>query len=404
MRLGRRAQPQGRDVLLDHVLLTIDGERQEIAGRLHDGPQQLMTAIRLLADGAHHALETGQTEQAGRTLERLQQLAMEAADDLRRLAGSLHPVALEQSGLVQALAALTETLQDEHGVAAQLTAPAERSSRDNAHDAAVYMIARETAVSAVRAGATSVAIELTQGHRSLRLRIETRGGGDPDPAVALLLHERAVRIGGALEVSGQDPQVVTLTAPVPIETGSLVSYLDHTTGDTRQSILSLPEPLDEDRTAALLPRLSGCEWVVLGGQTGGDFPPESIALLAGAGHKICLDAQGLARGSRIGPVHLGPIDLGWVEGVTALKLNDAEAGAAGPLTVPELLVTMAQRGCTVTAGGAEHRLAGSGLRFADPTGAGDSFCALYCLARSGGSSPPEAAAWAQQRVEQLYAG
>ena len=215
MRLGRRAQPQGRDVLLDHVLLTIDGERQEIASRLHDGPQQLMTAIRLLADGAQHALETGQTEQAGHTLERLQQLTMEAADELRRLSGSLHPVALEQSGLVQALAALTETLQDEHGVAAQLTAPAERSSRDNAHDAAVYMIARETAVSAARAGATSVAIELTQSHRSLRLRIETRGGGAPDPAVALLLRERAVRIGGTLEVTGQDPQVVTLTAPLP---------------------------------------------------------------------------------------------------------------------------------------------------------------------------------------------
>ena len=130
MRLGRRAQPQGRDVLLDHVLHTIDGERQEIASRLHDGPQQLMTAIRLLADGAQHALETGQTEQAGRTLERLQQLTMEAADELRRLSGSLHPVALEQSGLVQALAALTETLQDEHGVAAQLTSPAERSSRE----------------------------------------------------------------------------------------------------------------------------------------------------------------------------------------------------------------------------------------------------------------------------------
>jgi signal transduction histidine kinase len=77
------------------------------------------------------------------------------------------------------------------------------------------MIARETAVSAARAGATSVAIELTQSHRSLRLRIETRGGGAPDPAVALLLHERAVRIGGALEVTGQDPQVVTLTAPLP---------------------------------------------------------------------------------------------------------------------------------------------------------------------------------------------
>jgi len=80
--------------------------------------------------------------------------------------------------------------------------------------------------------------------------------------------------------------------------------------------------------------------VILGGQTAGDFPPESIALLAAAGHKICLDAQGLARGSRTGL-------CGWPDrpaargGVTALKLNDVEAGASGPLTAPELLVTMA---------------------------------------------------------------
>jgi sugar/nucleoside kinase (ribokinase family) len=93
-----------------------------------------------------------------------------------------------------------------------------------------------------------------------------------------------------------------------------------------------------------------------------------------------------------------------VEDVTALKLNDAEAAVSGPLTVPELLVTMAERGCTVTASGIEHHLPGSGERFADPTGAGDSFCALYCLARSEGSLPHQAAAWAQERVEQLYAG
>jgi hypothetical protein len=74
MRLGRRAQPQGRDVLLDHVLLTIDGERQEIASRLHDGAPAADDRDPAARDGAQHALETGQTEQAGRTLERLQQL------------------------------------------------------------------------------------------------------------------------------------------------------------------------------------------------------------------------------------------------------------------------------------------------------------------------------------------
>jgi len=103
-----------------------------------------MTAIRLLADGAQHALETGQTEQAGRTLERLQQLTMEAADELRRLSGSLHPSRSSRAAWCRHSRPLTETLQDEYGIAAHLTAPAERSSRDNTHDAAVYMIARET--------------------------------------------------------------------------------------------------------------------------------------------------------------------------------------------------------------------------------------------------------------------
>jgi hypothetical protein len=103
--------------------------------------------------------------------------------------------------------------------------------------------------------------------------------------------------------------------PVAIETGSLVSYLDHTGGDTRQSILSLPEPLDEDRTAALLPRLRGCEWVVLGGQTGGDFPPESIALSGRCRPQDLPGRPGAGPRQPDRPVHLGPIDPGWVEGV-----------------------------------------------------------------------------------------
>jgi hypothetical protein len=198
----------------------------------------------------------------------------------------------------------------------------------------------------------------------------------------------------ALTAAGADPVV--------IETGSLISRLEHTPEGTRQQILSLPEPLDAARTRALLPRLEGCEWVLLGGQTGGDFPPESIALMVGAGHRVCLDAQGLARGSHLGDVRLGPIDQGVIDGVTALKLNVAESRAAGELRVPELLVTMAGRGCTVTVDGQEHAVPGSGRPFADPTGAGDSFCALYCLSRTTGATAVDAARWAQAEVERLY--
>ncbi len=45
---------------------------------------------------------------------------------------------------------------------------------------------------------------------------------------------------------------------------------------------------------------------------------------------------------------------------------------------------------------------GSGVPFADPTGAGDSWSALYALARSGGETPAAAARYAVAEVERIY--
>jgi len=230
---------------------------------------------------------------------------------------------------------------------------------------------------AVLGAATRDEIVLADGRRS------QRPGGTPHYAA------RALRSVGA--------------GAVAIETGSLRSRLRHTDAGTEQSILSLPAPLDPASAARLLPRLAGCVWVHLGGQTAGDFPPETIAVLAESGLRICLDGQGLARGSRTGPVRLGPIDPAAIRGVHALKLNAAEAGAAEPVEVEELIITRAEQGCELTAAGRHTAVPANGRRFTDPTGAGDSFCALYCLARTRGADPADAAGWAQRQVERLYA-
>jgi len=129
---------------------------------------------------------------------------MGAADELRRLSGSLHPVALEQSGRCRQLAALTRRCQDEYGIAAASDAPADGSSRTNTHDAAVYMIAREDGCDAARPEPQSVAIDLTQGHRSLRLR--SNPGREDPTGRALLLHERAVADRRHARGGDQDPR------------------------------------------------------------------------------------------------------------------------------------------------------------------------------------------------------
>ncbi len=55
----------------------------DLSQRLHDGPQQSVTAIRLLADAARHALDAGDTDTARHALDRIAEVADEAAANLR---------------------------------------------------------------------------------------------------------------------------------------------------------------------------------------------------------------------------------------------------------------------------------------------------------------------------------
>jgi signal transduction histidine kinase len=199
--------------LVGHVLDTVDGERQELAHRLHDGPQQVLTAIRLLANGVSQALDVGDEQRARDGLARLEQLAGEAADELRRLSGGLHPVVLEQRGLVQALGSLAETLEDEYGLTTRFEPERGWQPGDGARDAGIYLAARECSLDAAQRGADSIAIELAAAGGGVRLSLRSSGCGPPSATVARLLRERAGRIGGSLEVSGDDLVTVVLIAP-----------------------------------------------------------------------------------------------------------------------------------------------------------------------------------------------
>jgi sugar/nucleoside kinase (ribokinase family) len=199
----------------------------------------------------------------------------------------------------------------------------------------------------------------------------------------------------ALRFAGVEPCVV--------QTGHFESRITHLDGRTSQTLVKVPEPLSERRVPELLAQLESCDWVLLGGQSAGDFPPRVLEQIAAAGHRICLDGQGLTRGPDPGPVRLGPVSQQSVNGVTALKVNEAEHAAAGPLDVPELLLTRGSKGATILLSGHDPiDIPAAPVTFADPTGAGDSFGALYCLARSRGDQPGDAAEFAVRMVERLY--
>lgn len=148
--------------------------------------------------------------------------------------------------------------------------------------------------------------------------------------------------------------------------------------------------------------LEGVTWVHAGTQRAGDLGPEALAMLATGGRRIALDGQGPLRAPQLGPLHLsGVLTPELLRHVHALKLSEEEAVAAfGTLDpveiarrtgVAEVLVTLGAVGAQVAAGVEQGRVSSRAIGGVDPTGAGDSFLALYSDGRAEGLSPLAAA-------------
>jgi signal transduction histidine kinase len=198
--------------LFDHMMRMLDEEREAIAHRLHDGPLQVMAAIRLMADAARRALDEGDERLAHETLERLEQHAATVSNDLRRTTGRLHPVVLEQRGLLPALESLADSVREEYATDAALAAPDGTWDGDAERDLALYQLAREAAVAAARAGASAVRIVVARDGEAVRLVVAADGAddalGSQAEARTQLMAARAARIGASFELEDGSTRLV----------------------------------------------------------------------------------------------------------------------------------------------------------------------------------------------------
>jgi sugar/nucleoside kinase (ribokinase family) len=189
------------------------------------------------------------------------------------------------------------------------------------------------------------------------------------------------------------------------------SYRFHYEGERRvmvQEGVADPWPPEDAREAA-----GDARWVHVGALVRTDFPPETLAALAGEGRFLLLDGQGLVRGAALGPLRLERPSLAQLTHASVLKLDEEEADVLvggdevarlRSLGVPEVLLTRGSRGALVVTSSASedvpaHDLAGK----VDPTGAGDTFAAAYLVARSRGAEPVEAARDATDAVAAFLA-
>jgi signal transduction histidine kinase len=202
--------------------LAVVEERQRLARELHDSVTQALYGTTLYAEAATRQLATGEVELAGDHLRELRDTAQEALREMRLLIFELRPSILDSEGLVNALRARLEAVEERAGLEVELRLEGEIAF-PTAFEEGLYRIAQEALNNTLKhAFARRVSVSLEQDERVLILEIADDGVGfDPSTAVeggGLGLDgmiERAVQMGAELVLDSEPGAGTRVRVEIP---------------------------------------------------------------------------------------------------------------------------------------------------------------------------------------------
>jgi two-component system, NarL family, sensor histidine kinase UhpB len=212
-RLERERRESGQ-----RALAAQEAERKRIARELHDEVGQSLTAVVLLlkrlADRAPADLRADVVE--------AQEAARESVDDVRDVARQLRPEALDDLGLVSALAALTVRFSEQTGIRVTRAIGTGLPRLDDDAELVIYRIAQESLTNVARhADASSVELRLERTARGVALRVVDDGTGiqrrDGSGYGLRGMRERALAIGAALSIAEARRGGVEVMLEVPVD-------------------------------------------------------------------------------------------------------------------------------------------------------------------------------------------
>ena len=163
------------------------------------------------------------------------------------------------------------------------------------------------------------------------------------------------------------------------------------------SVDAVGDPWTPDDIAGwAAPPLADARWVLVAGLLRSHFPAPTVAALAGEGRRLLLDAQGIVRVARVGPLERNAdIDRAVLAHLAVLKLNEDEARIlAGALDaesllalgVPEVVLTLGSEGARIVTPELDTAIPPHPVAAANPTGAGDAFSLVYLDGRERAST------------------
>jgi signal transduction histidine kinase len=195
----------------DRIIQAQETVRRQVARNLHDGTVQFLSAISMGIDHLEKLLGF-KPEAAKSELEALRDLTRQATQQARMALFELRPLILETQGLVPALEAYVQQLQENEAFDAHLQAAEDLPHLGSSVSATVFAIIQEAVTNAKKhAAPRDVWLRLSQEDGELQVAIEDNGSGfDPGAveedydrrgSIGLLnMKERAELIDGQVEI------------------------------------------------------------------------------------------------------------------------------------------------------------------------------------------------------------
>jgi signal transduction histidine kinase len=199
-----------RQRLLKRVVEVAEGERTRLAGDLHDGPIQRLSALTYGLEVAKRAASRGEWERCATALDSAERTLEGEIGHLRRLMSDLRPPVLDQRGLSPALVDLAAEVQARSGMTVTATPTGEAAGGlSDEGETALYRIAQEALTNAAKHGRAERAwvslssadglVELEIGDDGCGFDPKTAGQGDGHFGLITMM-ERAQMAGGTFTI------------------------------------------------------------------------------------------------------------------------------------------------------------------------------------------------------------
>jgi PAS domain S-box-containing protein len=217
-------------LLSGRLIQVQETERRRIARELHDDLSQSLALLSVKIDMLRQKSATPAGIPGG-SVDELSTHVKQLSSSVHNLSHQLHPLKLEQLGLVAAIRALCAELSRSHGVAIDFTygeAPAAISD-----DAAscLYRIVQESARNVIKhSGAQRAQVELQASIEAICLRIADDGAGfDPRLAAGngglglVSMRERLQLVGGTLSIDSRPAGGTRIDVRIPLAAANNVA-------------------------------------------------------------------------------------------------------------------------------------------------------------------------------------